>query len=120
MYESLTAAEKLVMMTIWNSEEEISLSQITHSVNETYGKKWKPQTVSTFIAKIVQKGFIKMKREGRKIVYEILISMDDYRAQEAQEFVKLWHKGSVVDFVRAYADKCGMTPEEKEEIKGLL
>ena len=75
MYKSLTAAEKVVMKAMWDSDHPLSLGETTKLLNESYGKNWKPQTVSTFIAKVVQKGFLKMVREGRRITYEILISL---------------------------------------------
>ena len=102
MYKSLTAAEKVVMKAMWDSDHPLTLGETTKLLNESYGKNWKPQTVSTFIAKVVQKGFLKMIREGRRITYEILISLEEYRACEAREFVAFWDKGDVAEFISAY------------------
>ena len=43
-----------------------------------------------------------MIREGRRITYEILISLEEYRASEAQEFVEFWDKGDVAEFLSSY------------------
>ena len=45
---SLTDCEQLVMKTVWDAEEELSLMEIMQRVNDRYHKDWKPQTVSTF------------------------------------------------------------------------
>ena len=85
-YEVLTASETLVMKCIWDADKEMSLADIFEMVNSLYHKEWKYQTVSTFLAKIVQKGFIRARREGHRVIYEILISQDDYKAQQADEY----------------------------------
>jgi len=55
--EELTTAESMVMKTIWDHPHEMALQEIMKLTNETYGKDWKSQTVSTYIAKLVKKGF---------------------------------------------------------------
>ena len=119
-YVGLTSAEKLVMKTIWDGDHEMALSEITRSVNDTYKKGWKPQTVSTFISKLVQKKYVKMKREGRRIVYEILIPLEDYRAEQAEYFVDFWNQGSVADFLTAFFRKRKVTEADLEELRNRI
>lgn len=121
MYEELTAAEKLVMKTIWDHEEqEMSLSEITRYVNEEYGKGWAPQTVSTFLAHLVRKEYVKMKREGRRISYEILIPISSYKAQESRKYVNFWNKGSITDFLSAFYREKAVTPDELKDLKDCI
>lgn len=63
--KDLTSAETIVMKTIWDADHEMSLSEIVRRANEAYDKDWKPQTVSTYLTKLVQKEFVRMHREGR-------------------------------------------------------
>ena len=63
--ENLTDCEQLVMKTVWDSEEELSLMEIMQRVNDKYHKEWKPQTVSTFLARLVRKGYLRHYRQGR-------------------------------------------------------
>lgn len=119
-YTGLTSAEKLVMKTIWDGDHEMALAEITKSVNDTYKRGWKPQTVSTFISKLVQKKYVKMKREGRRIVYEILISLEDYRAEEAADFVNFWNGGSVADFLSSFFKDRKPGQGELDELKKRL
>ena len=48
--KQLTAAETIVMKCIWDADHEMSLAEIVKNANEGYGKEWKPQTVSTYLA----------------------------------------------------------------------
>ena len=54
-FEHLTGCEKLIIKTIWDADEELSLMEIVQRVNDKYHKNWKPQTVSTFLAKLRKK-----------------------------------------------------------------
>ena len=65
--KELTTSETLVMKCIWESDHEMALSEIVEKTNEKFGKEWKSQTVSTFLAKLCLKNYIKMKRSGRTI-----------------------------------------------------
>ena len=58
--EELTTAESMVMKTIWDHPHEMALQEIMKLTNETYGKDWKSQTVSTYIG---EKGLSKDEPE---------------------------------------------------------
>ena len=53
----ISACERVVMKAIWDTPEEMALQQIMDKVNEANGKNWKPQTVSTFLSRLVKKDF---------------------------------------------------------------
>ena len=53
------------MKTVWDAERDLDLTDITQRVNEAYNKKWRPQTVSTFLARLVKKGYLRHYRQGR-------------------------------------------------------
>lgn len=114
--KKLTNAESMVMKTIWRQQQELGLHAIMILTNETYGKAWKPQTVSTYIAKLVNKEFIRMKNSGRKAVYEVVIPEAAYRKYENNKFVEFWNNGSAVEFLRTYYEDREIS---EEEITGL-
>ena len=118
--DDMTPSETLIMKCIWDSGQELSLSEIVELVNGTYGKEWKSQTVSTFLAKLVQKQFVRMKREGRRITYEILVEEEEYRARQADQFVSFWNKGSVGQFLTAFFHEKKATKEEIEELRKVI
>lgn len=93
-FAKLTECEQLVMKTVWDSKKELGLMEIMERVNKNYHKEWKPQTVSTFLARLVQKGYLSHYREGRVFFYRILIPFDKYREQIIKEFMEFWSYGS--------------------------
>ena len=69
----LTECELQVMKIIWEKEREMNLQEILKEVNLKYGKDWKPQTVSTFLARLVRKGYLNMYRSGRTFLYTPIV-----------------------------------------------
>lgn len=101
MKNNLTNAEMLVMGIIWdNPERMMVLSEIVEAVNDRWGKDWKPQTVSTYLAHLVQKEFLRMHRNGKIYTYEPLREKDDIMREE---IIRLWQwydpKISLVEIV---------------------
>ena len=87
--KQLTAAETIVMKCIWDADHEMSLAEIVKNANEGY---------------------------GRTITYEILITEEDYKSEQAREFVAFWNNGSLKQFITAfYKDE----PASKAEIEEL-
>ncbi len=118
--KDLTSAETIVMKTIWDADHEMSLSEIVRRANEAYDKDWKPQTVSTYLTKLVQKEFVRMHREGRFFFYEVLVQEEDYRSEQANKFIKFWDEGSVIHFLESYYKGKTLAQGEKDELKKVI
>lgn len=56
----LTNIEMLIMKCIWDTPEELALSQLVTMVNERFDKNWRPQTISTYLAHLVRKNYLTM------------------------------------------------------------
>ena len=77
---------------------------------------WKPQTVSTFISKLVRKGYLEPYRSGQYIYYHILISMDEYRRYLVKKNLSFWNHDNVLAYV---SDLCHARQMTREEIRRL-
>lgn len=90
MKYELTNMEEIVMKCIWDLKDEPSIvvGTILKMVNERYQRNWKIQTISTYVAHLVRKGYVTMQRDGRIYSYTAVLSEREYltekiRAQEA-------------------------------------
>lgn len=118
--EELTNCETLVMKVIWNSEEALSIQEITNAVNTAYQKEWKVQTVSTFLSKMVKKGYLNMQRKGRYFFYYPLITEEEYGRKEIKRCVDFWGKGKLACLMASFTEVQKLTEEDKEQIRSLL
>lgn len=89
----LTKAETKVMMVIWEANYDMALPEIQGKVNARYQKDWKPQTVSTFLTRLVKKGFLNMYRQGRSFLYHPHFSQDEILRASLVEMASVWFRG---------------------------
>ena len=118
--EELTDCEVLVMKVIWHSEEALSIQEITGAVNATYDKDWKVQTVSTFLSKMVKKGYLDMQRKGRYFFYYPLVTEEEYGDREIKKCVELWSDGKIDGLLAAFTRTHKFTEEERKRIGEML
>ena len=101
----ISTCEKFVMKVIWDSTEDLALQDIMGKVNEENEKSWKPQTVSTFLSRLVKKGFLSMYRKGRYCYYKPLVSKREFWKATVNEDVRMFSNGDAEDFVCCLCDE---------------
>lgn len=112
----ISACEKLVMKVIWDAKEELALQEVMTGVNAENGKNWKPQTVSTFLARLVRKGFLSVYRKGRYSYYQPLVSKEEFWRTTMQENARFFTKGDMGVLACNLCDDM-LTDEELERLK---
>lgn len=98
--ERLTDGEEAVMKAVWDCRKEPVLSDIVERVTGIYGRDWKPQTVSTFLAKLVRKNYLKLQRNGKIYTYKVLVSEEDYNREQLKRLYIYLYKGNKEDLRR--------------------
>lgn len=116
----LTESEKITMKCVWDIGDGARLSRIMTLANDKYGKEWKPQTVSTFLGKLVRKGFVEQYRDGRYFYYRILIDKHTYRTQMIRDDVEFWDDDSLEMYISELFDKKTFTTKERKQLKSLV
>lgn len=115
----ISACERLVMKTIWDTPEEMALQEIMDKVNEENGKSWKPQTVSTFLARLVRKGFLSSYRKGRYSYYQPVVSKEDFWKATMNENAHFFAQDNMVEMaVRLCKDM--LSKNDVKELKKKL
>ena len=93
----ISACERLIMKTIWDSPEELALQQIMKKVNRDNNKSWKPQTVSTFLARLVRKGVLTSYRKGRYSYYQPVLSKEAFWKATMNENADFFTQGDMAE-----------------------
>jgi predicted transcriptional regulator len=120
MHEKLTDCEQLVMKVVWDAEDELSLMEVMDRVNDKYHKNWKPQTVSTFLARLVKKGYLRHYRQGRVFFYQILVPLEEYKGQITSDYVSFWNHDNADEFLCALSNERPLRQDEIERINKLI
>lgn len=112
----LTESEKIIMKCVWDLGDAVRLSYIVKAANDGYNKNWKSQTVSTFLRKLVEKGFLEQYRNGRYFCYHVLVSKHDYRCRMLREDLEFWNDGMVDEFLDELMDENTFSNEQRTKI----
>lgn len=118
--QDLSKCEGMVMKTIWSSGDILTMQEITVKVNALFHKTWKTQTVSTYLARLVKKGYLSMERQGRVFYYHPLIAEEDYAQREITKCMDMWGNAKAGALLSAFTQAKGLTEEEREYIRSIL
>ena len=105
--ENLTECERIVMKSIWDAEKDVSLVEIMDIITEKYDKKWKRQTVSTFLLHLIQKGYLTSYRVGRVFYYHEEVGLDVFKKKITAEFMSFWYDNSM-ESLKVVTDQLGI------------
>lgn len=97
----LSKCEKEVMETIYSMGTEPTLNEIREVVNPNHGHQWKPQTVSTFLARLVKKGWLSMYRKGRYCYYKTLRTRKEFETCLFEELLAAGFGGNIEKLEKA-------------------
>lgn len=80
----LPDSELEIMMIIWESNEPVTSAYVSKKLKDK--KEWKITSVLTFLARLVEKGFVASTREGKINIYSAVISEQEYLESESKTF----------------------------------
>ncbi len=113
----LPDAELDVMQAVWRFAPPVPRAEIERAVGET--RPMAQTTLLTLLARLGEKGFLRIEKQGRGSVYTPLVSERDYRAAQSRRFVDSLFGGSMSAFASALCDS-GLSREELDELRRLL
>lgn len=116
----LTPAEKLVMRIVWKADHDLVLGEVLSASNVEYGRNWKPQTVSTYLAHLVKKDFLRLDKIGKSYCYHVLVSWAEYMEHDVMSFLSFWDMApeeAVKELLLTYIGNSG---EKRQDILCFL
>jgi predicted transcriptional regulator len=116
--KKLPDAEFEIMKVIWDNTPPISTNQIIAGLKDE--RQWKPQTVLTFLSRLIQRGFLDSEKIGKDRTYVPLVSEQDYLKFETSTFFKRYYENSLVGLINTlYAGK-ELSEKDILELKAWL
>ena len=96
MYQEISDAEWEVMRIVWTLEQAYT-SDIIAALKEK--KDWSESTIKTLIRRLVNKGLVASKKDGRKFIYSPLVSENQMINQSSEKLLAKMcdmHKGAAI------------------------
>lgn len=119
-FKELSATEKEIMEVMWAQTEPVSYSWLIDFFNNERCKGWKRQTLSTYMIKLAEKGFIIAKNQGRKMFYQKAITVCEYEKARANGILDTLYNGSIKNFMTALYDGENLSKNQIEDLKEWL
>lgn len=116
----LTQGELEVMDILWSNDRDLSRTEVLPLVEARYHRNWKIQTVSTYLAHLVEKGFIEYYRKGVYFYYHVLVPQEVYKKRETRRFLDFWYDNSVDELILGLVDQSKISKETVQKLEDLI
>jgi BlaI family penicillinase repressor len=110
----ISEAEHQVMKVMWNDSPITAMEIIKELTKIT---DWKPNTIKTFINRLLKKGAIGYEKSGKEYNYYPLIEETDFVKSESRLFLKRIFDGSLKPMLITMVENEDLTLEDMEDLK---
>lgn len=111
----ISDAELEVMEMLWKHGASIKQSELL-ALFEANGKKWKRQTLNTFLIRLEAKGLV--KRDNG--IVETVYSREEYSYTQMKAAMDCLYDGQLCDFVQAFCQKNKISEKDAKELIRIL
>jgi BlaI family penicillinase repressor len=113
----ISDAEWTVLKAVW----QLSSPTAREVVEQLKGQSdWKPKTIHTLLARLVQKGALATEKSGREHVFQPLVSERDCRLTASHSFLEKVFDGEIAPFLATFLESKKLTRKEIDELKSIL
>ncbi len=117
MADRISAAEHEIMEVLWR-QSPLTATEVAQRVPAE--RKWSIRTVKTLLSRLLAKGILIHREEGRRYLYRPAVARDDYVAQESVRLLDRLFGGSVTPLVAHLAERDQLSARDIAEIEALL
>ncbi|MCB8815437.1 BlaI/MecI/CopY family transcriptional regulator [Desulfosporosinus shakirovi] len=115
---NISAAEWEVMKICWLKSAPCTANEIVKALEQS--TDWKPNTIKTLIGRLVKKGALGFKEEGRVYMYNQLVTEQDCIQAESKSFLTRVFGGALKPMLVTFLQEEKLSQEDIEELKQLL
>ncbi len=113
---SISESEWRVMKIVWSNSPQ-TLPEILDRLKET---GWSKTTIQTYLARLVKKGALTTKRQGKGYLYYPAVSESECQLAESRSFLSRVYDGSLSKMVIGFVKNGNLSSDELHELKSLI
>ena len=113
----ISEAEMQLLLLLWD-ESPLGATELAGRVSADRG--WTLTTVKTLLSRLVSKGAITAKPQGRKFLYAPAIDRDDVAATQARGLIDRLFGGRVSPLVAQLAEQKQLDPDDIAELEAII
>ncbi|MCI8848570.1 MAG: BlaI/MecI/CopY family transcriptional regulator [Oscillibacter sp.] len=120
MAQQISDAELEIMKIIWGTPETVTWFSDIMDGLAAKGKPCQKNTLIVLLSRLMNKGFLRARKTGRRNEYTALISETEYQTAQTKNFLDKIYEGNAKGLVSNLIMGDLLTGEEYEELKKLL
>ena len=114
---TISNAESQIMEALWN-RAPLTAEEIKAEVQTPQG--WSDGTVKSLLNRLLQKGAMAARREGRRYYYSPVLSREDYLNHESRGLLDRLFGGQVSTLVSHFSETEQLSSDDISELKKLI
>jgi BlaI family penicillinase repressor len=114
----ISETEWELMKIVW-AQSPRSAGEIIEALTQT-DSSWHPKTVKAFLNRLVRKGALGFKKEGRAYLYRPLVKEQDCVAAASESFLERVFGGSLQPMLAHFVERKRLSEAEIRELRRLL
>ena len=113
----ISDAELELMEALWAAEEPLTSANVAEKLES---RGWSLATIKTMLSRLVAKGAITHREDGRRFLYSPAIAREAYVGSESVRFVERLFGGRLSPLVARLAEEDALDEDDIAEIEKLL
>ncbi len=113
----ISDAEWIIMKVLWRRSPATAKQVVEALAGET---DWKPKTIHTLLARLVQKGVVSAEKQGREYHFKAALMESQCRLAASRSFLEKVFDGEIAPFLACFLQSKKLSRQELDELKRIL
>jgi len=114
----LPDAELEIMMIVWDAGEEVRSAEIAVRLQDRHD--WAATTVLGLLSRLVARGFLSCRKDGKHNVYAPLVGREEYLQQEGRSLLERLYGNSLRGLMASLYDGKAIDDDDLAELQRFI
>ena len=114
---TVSEAESVVLEALWVNSPMATEDVVAALKSQ---RDWQEPTIKTLLSRLLKKGAISAKRDGRRYLYSPVLRREDWLLRESEGLLARLFGGRIAPLVAHFSKQKKLTRKDLAELKGLI
>jgi BlaI family transcriptional regulator, penicillinase repressor len=115
--QDISEAESLVMEALWQ-RSPLSAEEVVATLAQA--QSWQEATVKTLLNRLLNKGAISARKDGRRYLYAPVLKREEWLTRESKGLLDRLFGGRVAPLVAHFSEQRKLSKKDLAELKKLI
>jgi BlaI family penicillinase repressor len=114
---SISEAESVVLAVLWRTNPGTT-EEVVAALSRQ--RKWQESTIKTLLNRLLKKGAIRAKKDGRRYIYTPVLTREQWLSSESEGLIDRLFGGRVAPLVAHFSKHQKLSKKDIAELKVLI